>query len=95
MAPSTSLSWEADGNAEATGGQPPDLKPGCSPAAPTPVAGPIADSLRGGRAGFTHIELSADAPSIPLWNGSWAIRWPAFYAPTSRFGSPDEFPGLR
>lgn len=51
------------------------------------IAPQLADHVR--RLGFTHVEL------LPVqehpFGGSWGYQVGGYYAPTSRFGSPDEF----
>ena len=51
------------------------------------LAGPLIDYLRS--TGFTHVELLpvAEHDFYP----SWGYQVTGFYAPTSRFGTPDEF----
>ena len=51
------------------------------------IAGPLVDYVR--RMGFTHVEF------LPLaehaYYPSWGYQVTGFYAPTSRYGTPDEF----
>ncbi|MBU6400271.1 MAG: 1,4-alpha-glucan branching protein GlgB [Verrucomicrobia bacterium] len=51
------------------------------------LAGPLADYVR--REGFTHVELLPVAEHA--FYPSWGYQVTGFYAPTSRYGSPDDF----
>ena len=54
------------------------------------LAGPLADHCT--ELGFTHVELLpvAEHPFTP----SWGYQVSGYYAPTSRFGDPDDFRGF-
>ncbi|WP_433194936.1 1,4-alpha-glucan branching protein GlgB [Nocardia sp. CA-107356] len=51
------------------------------------LANQLADYVRG--TGFTHIELLPIAEHP--FGGSWGYQVTSYYAPTARFGSPDDF----
>ncbi|HVY69838.1 MAG TPA: 1,4-alpha-glucan branching protein GlgB, partial [Verrucomicrobiae bacterium] len=51
------------------------------------LAGPLVDYLR--RTGFTHVELLPVAEHA--YYPSWGYQVTGFFAPTSRFGTPDDF----
>ncbi len=51
------------------------------------LAGELVDYVRDN--GFTHVELMAIAEHP--FGGSWGYQVSSYYAPTSRFGSPDDF----
>ncbi len=51
------------------------------------LAGPLIDHLR--QTGFTHVEFLPVAEHA--FYPSWGYQVTGFYAPTSRFGTPDEF----
>jgi 1,4-alpha-glucan branching enzyme len=50
------------------------------------LAGPLADHCE--RMGFTHVELLPVAEHP--FGGSWGYQVSSYYAPTARFGSPDD-----
>lgn len=51
------------------------------------LAGPLVDYLR--KTGFTHVELLPVAEHA--YYPSWGYQVTGFYAPTSRYGSPEDF----
>ena len=51
------------------------------------LAGQVADHV--GALGFTHVELMPVAEHP--FGGSWGYQVTGYYAPTARFGSPDDF----
>ena len=54
------------------------------------LAGPLIDYLR--RMGFTHVEFMPVAEHA--YYPSWGYQVTGFYAPTSRYGTPDDFQHL-
>jgi 1,4-alpha-glucan branching enzyme len=54
------------------------------------LAGPLVDYVR--QMGFTHVEFLPVAEHA--FYPSWGYQVTGFYAPTSRFGTPDDFQGL-
>jgi 1,4-alpha-glucan branching enzyme len=51
------------------------------------LAGPLVEHVR--RLGFTHVEFMPVAEHV--FYPSWGYQVTGFYAPTSRFGTPDDF----